>query len=452
MIVPPSNPVVSVGTILGVPGIRDAVRETAAPVIGLSPIIGTGPVRGMADKVLATVGVASTASAVARYYGSRASGGVLDGWLIDTSDAIQADSIAGAGIHVQAVPLWIGRVHHRRDGRCGAEPRGGRTAMRKHLEVFPVTGLPEVAAGDDLAALIGDGTDLRDGDVVSVTSKIVSKAEGRLTHGTRQEAIDAELVRVVAQRGETRIVQTRHGLVMAAAGTDTSNTAPGTVLLLPADPDESARQLRTALKQRYDVNVGIVITDTLGRPWRNGQTDLAIGAAGVRVVEDLRGTTDSHGNVLAVTEPALADEIASASELVKGKADGVPVAVLRGLQDAVLPAGEHGPGARALVRDADQDMFSLGTREAARAAVLERLAPTGPREVDPALWAGLLDEVEDIHLELLDNAVTVFGDEPVAVGVIAERLAVLLHAEGYGVTVRTGPGSEATVTFGSRSR
>jgi len=323
--------------------------------------------------------------------------------------------------------------------------------MRKHLEVFPVTGLPEVQAGDDLAVLIGSA-DLRDGDVVSVTSKIVSKAEGRLTHGTRQEAIDAELVRVVAQRGETRIVQTRHGLVMAAAGTDTSNTAPGTVLLLPVDPDASARALREALKAQYDVNVGVVVTDTLGRPWRNGQTDLAIGAAGVRVVEDLRGTTDSHGNVLAVTEPALADEIASASELVKGKADGVPVAIVRGLEDVVLPVGEHGPGARALVRDAEHDMFSLGTREAARAAVLERQAPAGPRAVDPALWDGLLAGVEDVHLEVLDNAVAVFGEEPVTVGVIAERLAVLLHAEGYGVSVRTGPGSEATVTFGSRSR
>jgi coenzyme F420-0:L-glutamate ligase/coenzyme F420-1:gamma-L-glutamate ligase len=324
--------------------------------------------------------------------------------------------------------------------------------MRKHLEIFPVTGLPEVAAGADLAALIADGTDLRDGDIVAVTSKIVSKAEGRLTYGSRQEAIDAELVRVVAQRGETRIVQTRHGLVMAAAGTDTSNTAPGTVLLLPVDPDESARGLRTALKERYDVNVGIVVTDTLGRPWRNGQTDLAIGAAGVRVIEDLRGTTDTHGNVLAVTEPALADEIASAGELVKGKADGVPVAVLRGLQDAVLPVGEHGPGARALVRDAEFDMFSLGTREAARAAVLSRQAPSGPRAVDPAVWAGLLRDVDDVRLELGDNAVTVFGAEPVTVGVIAEKLAVLLHAEGYGVTVRPGPGAEATVTFGSRSR
>ena len=195
----------------------------------------------------------------------------------------------------------------------------------------------------------------------------------------------------MAQRGDTRIVQTRHGLVMAAAGTDTSNTAPGTVLLLPVDPDVSARALRTALKARYDVNVGVVITDTLGRPWRNGQTDLAIGAAGVQVVEDLRGTTDSHGNVLAVTEPALADEIAGASELVKGKADGVPVAVVRGLADVVLPVGEHGPGARALVRDAEIDMFSLGTREAARAAVLERRRPPGRvrwiRRCGPGCWS-----------------------------------------------------------------
>jgi coenzyme F420-0:L-glutamate ligase/coenzyme F420-1:gamma-L-glutamate ligase len=324
--------------------------------------------------------------------------------------------------------------------------------MRKHLEVFPVTGLPEVAAGDDLAGLIGDTADLRDGDVIAVTSKIVSKAEGRLTTGTRDAAIDAELVRVVAQRGDTRIVQTRHGLVMAAAGTDTSNTKPGTVLLLPVDPDASARALRSALKDRYDVNVGIVVTDTLGRPWRNGQTDLAIGAAGIRVIEDLRGTADSHGNVLAVTEPAVADEIASAGELVKGKADGVPVALLRGLADVVLPVGEDGDGARALVRDAEMDLFSLGTREAARAAVLDRRPPSGPRAVDPGLWAGLLADDEDVHIELLDGSLAVFGDEPVAVGVIAERLAVLLHAEGYGVTVRTGPGSEATVTFGSRSR
>jgi coenzyme F420-0:L-glutamate ligase/coenzyme F420-1:gamma-L-glutamate ligase len=223
------------------------------------------------------------------------------------------------------------------------------------------------------------------------------------------------------------------------------------VLLLPVDPDRSARELRSALKARYDVNVGVVVTDTLGRPWRVGQTDLAIGAAGVRVVEDLRGSTDSHGNVLAVTEPAIADEIASAGELVKGKADGVPVAVLRGLSDVVLAVGEDGPGARALVRDAENDMFSLGTREAARAAVLELTAPGAPREVDPALWEGLLADDVDVHLEVLESSIVVFGENPVAVGIIAERLAVLLHAEGYGVAVRTGSGSEATVTFGSRS-
>ncbi|WP_328334810.1 coenzyme F420-0:L-glutamate ligase [Kribbella sp. NBC_00382] len=322
--------------------------------------------------------------------------------------------------------------------------------MRKHLEVFPVTGLPEVLAGDDLAGLIGSAVDLHDSDVVSVTSKIVSKAEGRLTTGTRDEAIDAELVRVVASRGDTRIVQTRHGLVMAAAGTDTSNTAPGTVLLLPVDPDLSARLLREALKERYDVNVGVIVTDTLGRPWRNGQVDLAIGAAGVQVIEDLRGTTDSHGNVLAVTEPALADEIAAASELVKGKADGVPVAVLRGLADVVLLAGEHGSGARALVRDAEMDLFSLGTREAALAAVLDRRAPAGPRAASAELWAAV--PLDGVQVELGDGSVKVTGADGVAVGMAAERLAVVLHAEGYGVEVRTGPGSEATVTFGSRSR
>jgi coenzyme F420-0:L-glutamate ligase/coenzyme F420-1:gamma-L-glutamate ligase len=137
---------------------------------------------------------------------------------------------------------------------------------------------------------------------------------------------------------------------------------------------------------------------------------------------------------------------------VKGKLARRPAAVVRGLAGRVLPVGEHGPGARALVRDAEFDMFSLGTREAARAAVLSRQEPAGPREVDPAVWAGLLRDVDGVRLELGDNAVTIFGAEPVTVGVIAEKLAVLLHAEGYGVTVRPGPGAEATVTFGSRSR
>lgn len=316
--------------------------------------------------------------------------------------------------------------------------------MRKGLEVVPLIGVPEVAEGTDLAGLIGELAELHDGDVVSVTSKIVSKAEGRtLTGVSRDEAVDAELVRVVAQRGETRIVQTRHGLVLAAAGTDTSNTAPGTVLLLPVDPDASARALRTALRDRYGVNVGVIVTDTLGRPWRNGQADAAIGAAGIPVIEDLRGSRDSHGNTLAVTLPAVADELAAASELVKGKADGVPVAVIRGAEDLVLPAGEHGPGAAALVRDAESDLFSLGTREAARAAVTSRRTPVGPRALDdPSIIepAGL-----DGTTVVVEGAVvTVTGDDPVSVGRVVERLAVLLHAEGFGVHV-----SGNKVTFGS---
>jgi coenzyme F420-0:L-glutamate ligase/coenzyme F420-1:gamma-L-glutamate ligase len=326
--------------------------------------------------------------------------------------------------------------------------------MRKGLTVVPVVGLPEVAEGADLAELIGENAELYDGDVVSVTSKIVSKAEGRVLTGvTRAEAVDAELVRVVAQRENTRIVQTRHGLVLAAAGTDTSNTAPGTVLLLPVDPDASARRLREALRERYDVNVGVIVTDTLGRPWRNGQTDLAIGAAGVEVLEDLRGTTDSHGNTLAVTVPAVADELAAASELVKGKADGVPVAVLRGADDVVLPAGEHGPGAAALVRDAESDLFSLGTREAAWAAVTERRAPAGPRDLDPELAGRLVAAAAGaaaVEVSVDPAALVVRGPDEIGVGAVAERLAVLLHAEGYGVAVARSSGGTAEVSFGSR--
>jgi coenzyme F420-0:L-glutamate ligase / coenzyme F420-1:gamma-L-glutamate ligase len=323
-------------------------------------------------------------------------------------------------------------------------------SLRARLEIIPVTGLPEVAEGTDLASMMAAVFDLRDGDVLAVTSKIVSKAEGRLTSGvSREEAIDSELVRVVARRGETRIVQTRHGLVLAAAGVDSSNTAPGTVLLLPLDPDASARRIRSALA----VNVGVVITDTLGRPWRNGQVDLAIGAAGVRVIDDLRGTTDSHGNVLEVTLTAIADEIAAAGELVKGKANGVPVAVIRGLSGVVLPAGVHGPGARALIRDAAEDLFSLGTRESAIAAVSERRPPRGPRALDPDLSRRIVDDalagLGDVKVSPADGTLTVRADDPVTTGRVAERLAVLLHAEGYGVSLGTGPGNTATVTFGS---
>lgn len=237
-------------------------------------------------------------------------------------------------------------------------------------EVRALAGIPEVRPGDDLAALIaGTSPALRDGDVLLVTSKIVSKAEGRIvTAASREEAIDAETVRVVARRGALRIVEDRRGLVMAAAGVDASNTDPGTVLLLPEDPDASAARIRAALRELLSVDVGVIVTDTFGRPWRSGLTDVAIGAAGVRVLDDLRGGTDAHGNPLSATVVATADELAAAGDLVKGKAAGLPVAVVRGLGHL---RGE-GSSARDLVRAPADDMFRLGTSEAVREAVTQR--------------------------------------------------------------------------------
>jgi coenzyme F420-0:L-glutamate ligase / coenzyme F420-1:gamma-L-glutamate ligase len=234
--------------------------------------------------------------------------------------------------------------------------------MTGDLTVVPVAGLPEITAGRDLAALIAEAApDLHDGDIVVVTSKIVSKAEGRVAAVPREQAIEAETARVVARRGATTIAQTRHGLVLAAAGVDESNTAPGTVVLLPEDPDESARRLRKALHVRTGRSLGVVITDTMGRPWRAGQTDNAIGAAGVLPVRDYRGQADTFGNILEVTVAAVADEIAAAADLVKGKSAGVPVAVVRGL--AGLVTEQDGPGARELIRPAEEDMFRLGSAD-----------------------------------------------------------------------------------------
>jgi len=250
------------------------------------------------------------------------------------------------------------------------------SASVEPITAWVLPGIGEIAAGDDLAVVIGDALDatasesgaaLEDGDILSVTSKIVSKAEGRqVAADDREDAITAETVRVVASRahpgGVTRIVENRLGIVAAAAGVDASNTPSGTVLLLPIDPDASARSLRAELQRRFGVRIGLIITDTLGRPWRLGQTDVAVGAAGIRVVDDLRGALDSAGRTLAVTTPAVADEIAALTDLVKGKTTGMPVAVVRGLARLVM--ADDGPGARSLVRPGDTDMFRLGTAEA----------------------------------------------------------------------------------------
>jgi len=240
------------------------------------------------------------------------------------------------------------------------------------LEVQPVHGLPEVKPGTDLGALLSDTlTDLRDGDVVVVTSKIVSKAEGRVSPGvSRDDAIEAETVRLVAERDSMRIVETKHGLVLAAAGVDASNVVPGSVVLLPDDPDASARRLRATIGERLGVRIGVVVSDTVGRPWRAGLVDIAVGVAGLTPLVDLRGRVDSYGNRLSATIPAIADEVASAAELVKGKLAGIPVAVIRGLAHLVLD--EDGPGAAAMIRPVDEDLFRLGTAEAMRAAVTAR--------------------------------------------------------------------------------
>ena len=232
------------------------------------------------------------------------------------------------------------------------------------ISISGVPGLPEITQGANLAELIVTAAPgLADGDIVVVTSKIISKAEGRVVSASRDDAIAAETARVVARRGATTIAQTRHGLVLAAAGVDRSNTAPGTVVLLPEDPDGSARRLRKSVADLTGANIGVLITDTMGRPWRNGQTDAAIGAAGVQPLRDHRGEPDSFGNVLEVTIAAVADEVAAAAELVKGKTGQVPVAIVRGLAELVIPAAADGPGAAALVRPAAEDMFRLGAAD-----------------------------------------------------------------------------------------
>lgn len=240
----------------------------------------------------------------------------------------------------------------------------------RELRIFPVEGLPEIAVGDDLGALIADRAVLEDGDVVVVSQKAVSKAEGRIVrlddvgassrarelaadHDPRQlEVILREAVRIVRARAPLVIAETRHGFVCASAGVDASNAPePGTLVLLPVDPDASAEAIRRRLRERTGRTVGVIVSDSFGRAWRTGIVDVAIGVAGLRPIEDWRGRRDANGYELRATVVAVADEIAAAAELVRGKTAGVPAAVVRGLD----VAGEG--TARELVMPAERDMF-----------------------------------------------------------------------------------------------
>ena len=271
------------------------------------------------------------------------------------------------------------------------------------VEILPVAGLPEFRPGDDVAAaIVASAPWLRDDDVVVVTSKVFSKSEGRIVaaptdpeerDALRRRLIDDEAVRVLARKGRTLITENAIGLIQAAAGVDGSNVDAAELALLPVDPDGSAAHLREQLQALLGVTVGVVVTDTMGRAWRNGQTDTAIGAAGLAVLHGYAGAHDVHGNELVVTEVAVADEIAAAADLVKGKLTGIPVAVVRGLTPR-----DDGSNGHTLVRAGEDDLFWLGTEEAmqvgrSQAQLMRRSVRSFTDEpVDPALLRAAVAE------------------------------------------------------------
>ncbi len=325
---------------------------------------------------------------------------------------------------------------------CEVPPEG--------LTVLPVRGLPEFSPGDDLAAAVaGAAPWLADGDVVVVTSKVVSKVEGRLVHvapgedreAARQRAIDAQTVRVVARRGPLKIVETPQGWVVAAAGIDASNVSGDALVLLPEDADASARALRDRLRELLGVEVAVIVSDTFGRTWRDGLTDVAVGSAGIPALVDHRGAVDAHGNRLETTQVALVDELAAAADLVKGKLAGIPVAVVRGLPFA--PPAED-TGTRPLVRLGPGDLFPYGSRdlvatrvpgadlvprdgELDAVAAAFRVATAALPEFPVVLrYGGEGDGVVDVHLP--ERATTTAA---LNLGALVGAVVIQLHAEGW---------------------
>lgn len=307
--------------------------------------------------------------------------------------------------------------------------------MPDRLIFTPVEEVGEVVAGDDLAVLVASRAKLRAGDVVMVTSKVVSKSLGLVSQGVKDDLLREQTDRVVARRGQTVIVRTHHGLTMAGAGIDGSNTSPGTWLSLPADPDGEARRLRGRLRELTGVLVAVVITDTAGRAWRVGQTDIAIGCAGLVPVKTFSGHHDPYGNLLTVTAPAIADELASGSELASGKVGGRPFVIVSGIAPELL-CDDDGPGAAALVRPEGEDLFGLGARDAVFAALN---ADDRARRGFPKGTASLHDVLElagvprNIHIQNEDALIRLScaAEGAVTAGRLAQRIESLAFALGH---------------------
>jgi len=304
-----------------------------------------------------------------------------------------------------------------------------------------IDGIGEIEPGADLAAMIVEHAALEDDDVVVITSKIVSKAAG-LGTSDKERLVEEQTDRVIAQRDNTRIVRTHHGLTLAAAGIDGSNVASGTHLPLPPDPDESARTIRAGLHRLSGKQVAVVISDTAGRAWRRGQTDIAIGCAGLVPLEVFAGREDSYGNPLVVTAPAVADEVAAAAELASGKLGRRPVVIVRGLPEGLV-TGDDGPGAASLVRPESEDLFGLGAREAVVAAVSGAQTPRGFPETDAtaqdllelaAVPDGLTVTVDQTSCQISADTATL-----VAAGELRQRLLALARAHGVELTVEVTP-------------
>ena len=351
------------------------------------------------------------------------------------------------------------------------------TARTSVVTLTPLLGFPEVRRGDDLVELVlkalqDNRIELADGDILVVSSKIASKAMGLSAPlAERDDMVVSQTVRVVAERitplGITSIVETVAGPVMAAAGVDASNTADDSiVLVLPDDPDAVAAGIRVGVRTKWEARsgrhlwLGVVLSDTAGRPWRIGQVDFALGAAGIEVVDDLRGSTDADGRLLWVTERCVADEIAAAADLVKGKAIGVPVAHIRGLGQYVHDR-ESDTGARDLVRTGPGDWFSLGQAEAVRAALgvtpgsavaaavgipsinAETIAVKASRALRVALLA-----CPDATGHVDGDAILLTAPDDFTLGVAATRAEVALSGEGLATTLTRGDRTQPSAVIG----